>query len=249
LKGVPPCCARANVAGEASCRCSPANAGEALVVRSIQSAGDVLRCWPIRTRRLRTQGHQRTNMTDVPFWDAKVLGCVPVVYCAANLRGLASLFAHDWATASLLHVSTSAVVHSPLRVVRTAKEPASMRWPAVLVVCGDCCRDDRQRAPNPQSQTFAHTVAASLGSATAQHTHHQLSNVIDRRTLETQAVGLAGCVVVRLFGGANSLQCHQHAQFLEFRAQNLHRIHRRSWQCRRHPTVRERANDVSYFAP
>jgi hypothetical protein len=153
-----------------------------------------------------------------------VLECVPVVYCVANLRGLASSFARDWVTASLVHVSTSVLVHSLLRVARTAKESASLRWPAVLVDCGDCCRDDRQRAPNPRLQTCGHTVVgqqASLASASAHHTHHQLANVVDGRMLETHAIGLAGCVVVRLFGGANYLQPRQHVLFLEWRALNL----------------------------
>jgi hypothetical protein len=175
------------------------------------------------------------------------------VHCAANLRGLASSFAHHWATASLLlHASTLVLVHSLLRVARTAKESVYLRWPVVPVVCGDSCREDRQRAPNPLFQTFARTVVgqqASFAYVTAQHTHHQLANVVDRRTLVTHAIGLAGCVVVRLFCGANSAQCRQHALILEWRAQNLHRIHRRSWQYCRHPTARERATDVSYFVP
>jgi hypothetical protein len=253
LKVAPPCCSRANVAGEASRRCSPANADEAPLLRSIQLASAVLRHWPIQIRHLRSQGHQRTNTTNVPCWDAKVLGCVPVVHCAANVRGLASSFAHDWATASLLHVSASVLVHSLLLVARTAKESALARWPVAPVVRDDCCRDDRQRAPNPLFQTFAaKTVVgqqASLASATAQRAHHQLSKVVDRRMLKTHAIGLVGCVVVRLFGGANSVQCHQHAIFLDWRAQNLHRIRHGSWHCCRHSTARERANEVGYFAP
>jgi hypothetical protein len=67
LKLFPPCYSRAIVAGEASLRCPPANADEAPVVRSIQLAAVVLRCWPIRTLRLRTQGHQPTNTTDDPY--------------------------------------------------------------------------------------------------------------------------------------------------------------------------------------
>jgi hypothetical protein len=179
--------------GEASCRCSPANAYEVPLVHWIERASMVLRCWPIRTRRLRTQGHQRTN--SVPCWDAKVLECVLVVDCAVNVRGLASSFAHDWATASMFHVSASVLVHSLLRVARTAKESDLMRWPAVPVVCSDCRRDDRQRAPNPLFQTFAHTAVgqeASLASATAEHTHHQLASLIDRRTLATRALDSLG---------------------------------------------------------
>jgi hypothetical protein len=217
LKGLSPCFARANGADEAALRCSPANAAKAPLVRSIQWASAVLRYWPIRTRRLRTQGHQRTNTTDGPCWNAKVLGCVPVVYCAANRRGLTSLFAHDSATASLLHVSTSVFVHSLFRVARTAKVSALVRWQAVPVVCGDSCRDDRQCVPNPLLQTIAHTVVgqyASLACATVQHTHHQLAYLADWRTLETHATELAGCVVVRLFGCANSVQRRSHALFL-----------------------------------
>jgi hypothetical protein len=105
---------------------------------------------------------------------------------------------------------------------------------------------------NPLFQTFAHTVVgqqASLACATAHHTHHQLANVVDRRMLEARAIGLVGCVVVRIFGGASLVQRRQHAIFLEWRAQNLHRVHHRSWKYFRHPTARERANEVSYFVP
>jgi hypothetical protein len=144
LKGVPPYSSWANIAGETSLRWAPANAGEPHIVRSIRCATVVLRCWPIRTRRLRTQGRQRTNMTDDQCWDTQVHGCVPAVYCAANLLGLASSLAHDWATASLFHVSTPVLVHSLLRVARTATEVALLRWASVLVVCGDCGRDGRQ---------------------------------------------------------------------------------------------------------
>jgi hypothetical protein len=111
LKVVPLCCSRPIVAGEPSRRCCPANADEAPLVRSNQLATVVLGCWPIRTPRLRTQGHQRTSKIDLRYCDAKVFGCVAVVYCAANLRGLARSFAHVWATASLFHVSTSVLVH------------------------------------------------------------------------------------------------------------------------------------------
>jgi hypothetical protein len=127
-----------------------------------------------------------------------------------------------------------------------------MRWPADLVDCDDCCHDDRQRAPNPLFQTFAHTVVghkASLASAIAQPAHHQLAYLVDRRTLETHAIGLAGCGIARLFGGAYPAQRVPHALFLEWLAQNLHRIRHRSRQCYRHPNARERANDVTYFAP
>jgi hypothetical protein len=252
LKVVLPSCSLSGVACAVACHCSPANADEAPVVRSLQLATAVLRCWPIRTLRLRTQGHQRTNTTDVPCWDAKVLGCVPAVHCAANLRGLASSFAHDWATASLLHVSNSVLVHSLLHVARTAKYSAFVRCLDVPVVCGYCCRDDRQRAPNTLFRTLAHTVVgqqASLASATAQHAHHQLAYLVDRRTLETHAIGLVGCVVVPLSGGAYPTQRTPHALFLEWLAQNLHRIRHRSRQYYRHPNAREQANDVSYFVP
>jgi hypothetical protein len=37
--------------------------------------------------------------------------------------------------------------------------------------------------------------------------------------------------------------------FLQRRAQNLHRVHHRSWHYCRHPTARERANGASYFVP
>jgi hypothetical protein len=182
MKFAPPYFAPANVAAQTSRRCSPANADEAHIVRSIQWATVVLRCWPIRTRRLRTQGHQPTNTTDGQCWVAKVLGCVPAVYCAANLRGLAGSFTPDWATAALLHVSTPALVHSLLRAEMTAKESACVHCPAGLVDCGDCYRDDRQRVPNPLFQTFAYTVVgqqqASLASATAQHAHHQLAYLV-----------------------------------------------------------------------
>jgi hypothetical protein len=252
LTVVPPCFFRTIVAGEASCRCSPTNADEAPLVRSIQSASVVLGCWPIRTRRLRTQRHQGTNTTNVSCWDAKVLGCVPVLCCVANLRGLPSSFSHDWATAALLHVSIPVLVHSILRVATAAKEPALVRWLAVVVCCGDCCRDQCQRAPNLQLQTFAHTVVGrqpSLAYATAHRIHHQLAYLVDRGTLETHSIGLVGCVVVRLFGGANLVQRLPHALFLERRAQNLHRIRHRSRQYFRHPTARERANEASHFAP
>jgi hypothetical protein len=250
LKVDAPCGSLANVSGEASCHCSPANADDAPLVRSFQLATEVR--WPIPKHPLRTHGHQRTNTTDVPCLGAKGLGCVPVVHCMANLRGLASSFAHDWAMAAPLHVATSVLVHSLFRVARTAKESGLVRYPAGLVACSDSCRDDHQRAPNPLLQTLAHTVVgqqARLASVTAQHTHHQLANVVDRRTLETHAIGLVGCVVVQVFGCANLVQRRQHAIFLVWRAQNLHRIRHRSHQYCRHSTARERDNDVSYFAP
>jgi hypothetical protein len=90
------------------------------------------------------------------------------------------------------------LVHSLLHVATAAKESASV---ADLVVCVDCCRDDRQRAPNP---LFQISLILSWGSKPVSRTRLHCTLII---SLPTRSIAEHWRLTPACSVGVSSLGC------------------------------------------